>query len=98
MAKPMIAFTRESGSIPQPVLPPAAVSAVTVPRECPRTPAREASTRSPNQPGSAFSTCLMSLTRSRMLCGTAFGTFVREHGGAIPSLHGNRVVWAWALM
>src|SRR5436309_1677363 len=74
----------------QEALPPAAVSAVTVPRECPMTPARDTSTRSPNQPGSLLRTKVMSLTRSAMLDGTSDleqsarpGTIGR---GANPSL------------
>ena len=52
----MIACTRGSGATLHTVLPPAAVSAVSVPREWPKTPACAASTRFRSHPGSAFST------------------------------------------
>ena len=101
MARPMAAWKRGSavsgqqraGSVPQGTpaaggaLPPAAASALRVPRECPSTPARAVSTRGPNQPPSALSTLERSLTRSAMLKGTS----CREHGPARPSLQGMRL-------
>ena len=69
IAMPMIAFTRVIGASgnPQVPLPPAAASAVTVPRECPSTPTWEASACLPSQAGSWLMMALMSLTRSCML-------------------------------
>ena len=86
IAMPMTACTRRSGPNPQVVLPPAAASAVTVPREWPMTPARAGSTRFPNQPARASRMWLMSLTRSCMLRARSG----RAHGEGRPSLQGMR--------
>jgi len=81
------------GTSLQETLPPAAVSAVTVPPERPRTRTHDASTRSPNQPGRTSGTRLMSLTRSLMLN----GTLDLEHGGGRWSLHANWVPACWLM-
>ena len=75
-------------------VPPAAASAVTVPRECPITPARGTSTRSPNHAGSSSRTFEMSRTRSAMLN----GTLGLAQGPGRASLHVNSWRPACALM
>jgi hypothetical protein len=83
-AMPIAAWKRGSRVMPQVVLPPVAVNAVSVPREWPNSPARVTSAELPNQPGTADNTAETSRTRSTMLVGTGS----RWHGGASPSLHG----------
>src|SRR3954447_2462748 len=98
---PMIACTRGSRATPHTLPPPAAVSAVRVLRECPKTPACATSTRLPSHPGSASSTYETSRTRSAMLFGTL--AFEQSPGpnvgrGGRPSLHGiNRVPACWLM-
>ena len=95
MAIPMIAFTLGSGGKPHNELPPAAASAVTVPREWPIMPMRDTSTRFPNQVVSESITALTSWMRFFML----LGTLVPRWQGAVKlSKQGSNWLWAWALM